>query len=994
MVSRFTLKEFTLAAFTPRASSSIIGIVGPATKGPVNEIGVYTSEGNFVSGRGTPVDNQHGPRAAIKALRKSNQLKHVRIAGTFLKNAFVEQFKPVNSVIIPIITFTAVDPGSWANGVVEISIIHNGNPVTSYDIQVRVRDGEIVENFQNLTNSNVVNTINNNSNVVRVALSDDAGIEIPDTTFNALIGQNFPLVLNGGRDGAFATTESPDSLTAGFGAQNSYTYDITFDGSITFLGNEGKPIVPGSFSADDGTESFSDNQDGSLTGSVSGTGRIDYRTGVWSITFAAAPTADITIALEQGTLEQIDSLSTGVLNYGGFLGRRGVRPSSLAMIDSRAYQLDIGDGATAAYTETLGGPILKGSVRITTVDSNNNGMVVTDDGDGGLIGDVTVVGTINYLTGAVSWTFNANVQLNAPINSSFECVIEDDGSGVLTGNTVAGTINYQTGEYTLVYTLTPVGDFIPGVENGNPIEAIFKHVTVAAFGDASEMAFTGRLEEFPVKPGSVELTFGIGGVLTDDGNGNLTGAGGTGTIDYFTGQYTLDLTGAPALNFAVRFDYSTIIIDAVAKYHGPIGQRRTVLTDGLYVHIDQSPSTPTNSPNTVWYRVRVFFNDGTGAAAIETFDVLKTTQEMLDTVNDAVNGSEFITLQEKQGGVGNVDITLNSNQGQEVGMAGAFTNADVIGVSTGTTKTGMQLFADEDIEPLDILSCPGIWHRQVILEGLRLASTRNLLFVCSLPDFDNPFDHNDYMNGEYNALSPGATARPTAVAPFPPLTVVDSVFGFYFGSWVQYFDQYKGEDVFEGPEGSILEIMAEVEQRFGTHQTISGLRRGQLADVSDVRYAMTLGERQQTFGLVGTREEVLNPVLKFVGQGIFLFEQATLGRESGSPMNRIGPRWTQNKINRNLKVIGRSFSHEANDEQLWREVRSKINRILKPLAAEKALVDYRVVCDSSTNTRESLLQRKLVAKIFITHVETAEEIEFQAIFVREGTDFNLVAPLV
>jgi len=59
---------------------------------------------------------------------------------------------------------------------------------------------------------------------------------------------------------------------------------ITFTATLT-----NTPIVADSVSVTDGVETFSDNGDGTLTGSADGSGTIDYDTGALSVTFFAAP---------------------------------------------------------------------------------------------------------------------------------------------------------------------------------------------------------------------------------------------------------------------------------------------------------------------------------------------------------------------------------------------------------------------------------------------------------------------------------------------------------------------------------------------------------------------------------------------------------------------------------------------------------------------------------------------------------------------------------
>jgi len=75
-------------------------------------------------------------------------------------------------------------------------------------------------------------------------------------------------------------------------------------------------VRPWTFAPTDGTESFADNGDGTLTGSAGGSGTIDYDTGAYSVTFNTAPgastaiTADYTYVtnteMDKGKLSQLN----------------------------------------------------------------------------------------------------------------------------------------------------------------------------------------------------------------------------------------------------------------------------------------------------------------------------------------------------------------------------------------------------------------------------------------------------------------------------------------------------------------------------------------------------------------------------------------------------------------------------------------------------------------------------------------------------------------
>lgn len=85
-----------------------------------------------------------------------------------------------------------------------------------------------------------------------------------------------------------------------------------------------------------------------------------------------------------------------------------------------AEQLDIGDGGTANYTGNLSFiPVKPGTLTITSVVGAAP-VVVTDDGNGNLVGDVGVgTNSIDYTSGAFDVTFSGNIDASEPITAEY-----------------------------------------------------------------------------------------------------------------------------------------------------------------------------------------------------------------------------------------------------------------------------------------------------------------------------------------------------------------------------------------------------------------------------------------------------------------------------------------------------------------------------------------------------------------------------------------------
>jgi len=302
----------------------------------------------------------------------------------------------------------------------------------------------------------------------------------------------------------------------------------------------------------------------------------------------------------------------------------------------------------------------------------------------------------------------------------------------------------------------------------------------------------------------------------------------------------------------------------------------------------------------------------------------------------------------------------------------------------------MQLFANRETVPLNFMAAPGMPHRQVIDALAEIANERSIQFICETPNFEDPYDARDFSNGEFNAATPGGVAVPTIDVPFPPLAAIDEDQAMFAGLWVTYFDEYTDSDATEPPTGEILRLIGKNDREGWPWLPIAGIRRGQF-DVSSVVYSPDERQRELTYGRVGLRTEVLNPVVDFVGQGIYLYGNRTMKRQAGA-MDQFHARWTANIVQEDLLFSGRDLVFQLNDETLWREAEARVRRVMDPVLENGGLRSYEALCDSTTNTPTTISQRRVVVKVFMNIVEVAEDIEFFLIFTPTNAQVAFAPP--
>lgn len=155
-------RELDFSDYVPALSSTIVGLIGGATKGPVNKPTIITNENDLIRKFGRPMLSDYGILSAIQYLRQGKQLLYVRVASgeatadTKIFSAEIPEIPEVPEVpadpiagtpLIPAIpavpavpaehcfTLTAISPGTWANGL--RLVVEAGSAAGLYNISVQ-----------------------------------------------------------------------------------------------------------------------------------------------------------------------------------------------------------------------------------------------------------------------------------------------------------------------------------------------------------------------------------------------------------------------------------------------------------------------------------------------------------------------------------------------------------------------------------------------------------------------------------------------------------------------------------------------------------------------------------------------------------------------------------------------------------------------------------------------------------------------------------------
>jgi hypothetical protein len=250
--------------------------------------------------------------------------------------------------------------------------------------------------------------------------------------------------------------------------------------------------------------------------------------------------------------------------------------------------LEVGDGTIGPYTFIIpNAPLLPNTVAVIA-----GGQVATDDGIGGLSGDVTVNSSVDYATGAVTVTFNTLVIIGVPIRahrdgfSYFDLIVSEyqtDTAEYLVKEVFEALdlVDSTSSDYmpTVVNDATQGSSYVDLVtgESGIPPTLLRGfHKQSLGTGDLATRRFTGTLTYHPVDPSSVKVTVATPfQEALDDSVGFLTGPYidpfGVNEINYETGAIDVTFKQPPGVFVVYAIYAQQNVIETVSLEGGTDG---------------------------------------------------------------------------------------------------------------------------------------------------------------------------------------------------------------------------------------------------------------------------------------------------------------------------------------------------------------------------------------------------------------------------------------
>ena len=436
---------------------------------------------------------------------------------------------------------------------------------------------------------------------------------------------------------------------------------------------------------------------------------------------------------------------------------------------------------------------------------------------------------------------------------------------------------------------------------------------------------------------------------------------GGSTLNFNSWSYKDRFDGAPGTsayatkNGATRDEVHVAVIDRTGAFSGTPG---TVLETFPYLSVAKGATTSDNSPNYI-------------------SDVLNARSQYIWNGyfgDDSAFGSAFENLGTNWGTTPSIDTSVEfgttgwSNAISTMNLGGGVASS---ALGTAGIATAFDKFNDADVVTVDFLIAPEVSSRSdattVVNDLVSIAEGRKDCVVVTSPN-------REAIVGSTSPVDDAVTFANTLSS--SSYLVVDN-------NYLKVFDKYNDKYINIPAASSTAGLMAATDLVAAPWFSPAGQRRGNYLGITDILVNPTKSERDTLY------KASVNPIANIPGSGIILFGDKTFERRP-SAFDRINVRRLFLALERSIAIAGKNIMFEFNDEFTRAEFVNVVEPVLREVKGRRGITDFRIVCDETNNTADTIDRNEFVASIFIKPARSINYVTLNFVAVRTGVDFEEV----
>lgn len=358
-------------------------------------------------------------------------------------------------------------------------------------------------------------------------------------------------------------------------------------------------------------------------------------------------------------------------------------------------------------------------------------------------------------------------------------------------------------------------------------------------------------------------------------------------------------------------------------------------------------------PVEVWRNVSKNANSTIAGVSNYILDVINGNSDFIEVVDHVGNSSNPVN--------GSI-VMVNGNDG----LAG-LSDADFIGTIVDSVATGLQLFADGETMDLNLVAIPGQTSSAVHAAMISLCEARgDAMCICDPPLGLSPAHVVDFANatGAY-------TAR----------VALNTSYGAMYYPWVKGYDPSNQLIVDLPPSAAAIRTYIYNDTVAETWFAPGFVNRGRVVEAVGIERTVTQGDRDFLY------ENNINPIANFPRYGVVIWGQKTLQR-APTALDRVNVRRLLLYTRKVIATAVFPMVGEPNTPSLWRRFIALVEPTLSYIKDREGLNDFKIVCDSTTNTSDVIDRSEFRARIGLKPTKAAEFVIIDFVIVNQSSTFS------
>lgn len=197
------------------------------------------------------------------------------------------------------------------------------------------------------------------------------------------------------------------------------------------------------------------------------------------------------------------------------------------------------------------------------------------------------------------------------------------------------------------------------------------------------------------------------------------------------------------------------------------------------------------------------------------------------------------------------------------------------------------------------------------------------------------------------------------------------------------YDQYNDQYWWIPLNGDIAGLCAQTDLTNASWWSPAGFNRGKLKNVVRLAYNPKQADRDLLYN------NDVNSVVTFPGAGTILYgDKTALGLASA--FSRINVQRLFIVLKKSISLLARQFLFEFNDDFTRAQFIAVVTPFLKDVQGQRGISDFIVVCDTTNNTPDVIMNNQFVASIGVKPAYSINYIYLNFVAVRNDVSFSSV----